>query len=71
MVGNFKHEPAVAGKWQLFDGVHWKHNFETYEQAKYYGEKFGAQRVGKSMGDGEYRPQVLLTSIDEVMYGSD
>jgi len=67
----FEYPTADVGEWQLFDGVNWRHTFATYEQAKFYGEKFGAQRVGKVASDGTHSPQVLLVEMDELIYGSE
>ena len=56
----FEYPIAEAGKWQLFDGVNWRHYFDTLEEAEKYAKKFGAKRIGLVNAEGEHRPQVVV-----------
>lgn len=56
----FEYPTAAVGKWQLFDGFHWRQAFETLEQAEHFGRKFGAKRIGLVTADGVHSPQMEL-----------
>ena len=56
----FEYPTAEKGKWQLFDGVNWRHVFDTLEQAEKYAKKFGAKRIGLVTVDGEHIPQMVI-----------
>ena len=60
MIGKFKYQTAEAGKWQLFDGINWRHSFDTLEQAEKYAKKFGAKRIGLVTSGGEHSPQMVI-----------
>lgn len=61
MIGEFEYPTAAVGKWQLFDGFHWRQAFDSLELAEKYGRKFGAKRIGLVTENGEHKPQVILT----------
>ena len=60
MIGDFEYPNADVGKWQLFDGVNWRHAFDTLEQAEKYAKKLGAKRIGLVTADGEHSPQMVI-----------
>ena len=60
MIGEFRYPNAEVGEWQLFDGVNWRHSFDTLEQAEKYAKKFGAKRIGLVTADGEHSPQMVI-----------
>ena len=60
MIGEFEYPNADVGRWQLFDGINWRHSFDTLEQAEKYAKKFGAKRIGLVTADGEHSPQMVI-----------